>query len=89
MIAEILDTSVPGTVSRSAQLMLCAAGRRPGQARHWRSCGSSSGEPELGVTALLLLTAVVRLVWIRRGRPRLGIRRQTPNRRSTTATTPR
>ena len=55
--------------------------------RGWATAGAGTalallwflfGEPELGVAALLLLTAVVAaLVWIRRGRPRLEIRRQT------------
>lgn len=55
--------------------------------RGWGTAGAGTalallwfllGEPELGVAALLLLTAVVAaLVWIRRGQPHVEIRRHT------------
>jgi len=55
--------------------------------RGWATAGAGTalallwflfGEPELGVASLLLLAAVVAaLVWIRRGKPRVEIRRHT------------
>src|SRR5690606_22217719 len=93
VIAEILDhLEVPGTGSRSTASCGSpnAAGRRPGQARHWRSCGSSSASrswawrrcscsppsspPSSG-------SAGAAPGWRSGARP--------PRRRSTTATTPR